>query len=61
MAQVTVKQTSPMADQNRKACMEAINNLNDTELSNFKKLLESPKAKSYLGNAMKFQMLKAFI
>lgn len=50
-----------MADMMRKNCMEAINGLSETELRNFEKLLKSDKAKSYLGNNIKFQVLKSFI
>lgn len=50
-----------MADMKRKNCMEAINGLTDTELKNFEKLLNSIKAKSYLGNPIKFAMLQKFM
>ena len=58
---VTVKSTSPMADMQRKQCMDAVNNLSDTQLNNFSKLIKSEKALAMIGNNLKFQMLKSFI
>jgi len=50
-----------MADMQRKQCMEAINNLDDTQLNNFSKLIKSEKALGMIGSNIKFQMLKSFI
>lgn len=50
-----------MADMKRKSCMMVINDLTDTELKNFEKLLKSQKARKYLANDIQFLKLKPFI
>jgi|GEM_PF-4299134 len=59
--EVTVKNTNPVADGMRKSCMEAINNLSDGDVKKFKRILESPTAKSYVSNPGKWLLLKKFL
>ena len=62
MATVKVKETGrPMADRQRQRCMEAINGLSDTEVINLMELVNSKAARSYLGNPIKFKLLKKFM
>ncbi|MEM1339829.1 MAG: hypothetical protein AAGF96_18860 [Bacteroidota bacterium] len=55
------KSSSPMADLNRQQCLELVNELTDTQVSNLLKLVQSDKAKSYLSSRTKFMVLKPFI
>ena len=61
MAQVTVNAENPLTGNQRKAIMDAVNELPPTAVRNLKKLLDSPKAMGYLTNDLKFMALKAFI
>lgn len=58
---VTVKTENPLVDKQRKSCMEAINTLSPTAVKNLTKLIQSPKAISYLDSNLKFMGLKAFL
>lgn len=52
---------SPMAAMNRNKIFQIVDALDETELANLNKLLQSPKARGYLSSNIKFLMLKSFI
>lgn len=59
---VKIKDTgSPLANMARKQCLEAVNELDDTAIKNLLQLVNSKKARAYLDNNMKFNMLKMMI
>ena len=55
--QVTVKQVSPLLDAKRKELMESINELNEKQVNNLSRLVNSPKAKKLLENDLKVRLI----
>ncbi|WP_163398156.1 hypothetical protein [Flavobacterium fluviatile] len=58
---ITVKASTEMELLTRKNAVEKVNNLPTDQLKRILKLVESPKAISYLSNDIKFAMLQKFL
>lgn len=61
MATLQIKGSNAIDEQERVKALETVNKLSTAELKRLASLAESEKARSYLSNSIKFQVLKGFL